>query len=384
MIKERTKYNTSAILITTIIMEVLFFALVIIGYITLQQTIQGMRYEHPSFVWLFMALPVLSILYILSISYKNRKLKKFAEYSLIPYLVPDISSTRSLFKYILFRLGVGMIIIGMIDPKIGTKLQEVKTQGQDIFIALDISTSMRAEDIKPNRLERAKMALYQFIKELKGDRIGVIIFAGDAYVQLPLTTDYEAAKLFLDQVDTDLMSSQGTAIGDAISLAQESFDPESEAHKTIIVITDGENHEGEAISTTRKAAELGITIHAIGMGTPQGTFIPIHDRYGNLIDRKKDKNGITIITALNENMLKELVNEGNGGVFIRASNNNIGLSQLMNEIEGVEKADIDTFMYSDYEHRFQWFFGIGLFLLVMESLISPTRKNWSEVLGVMD
>ncbi len=342
-----------------------------------------MRYENPALVWLFLILPILSILFLLSLKSKNKRLQKLADSSLIPYLVPQLSTTRALFKYILFRLGVGFIIIGIIDPKIGTKLQEVTTTGQEIYIALDISKSMLAEDIKPNRLERAKMALKQLVKRLKGDRIGVIIFAGGAYVQLPLTTDYEAAKLFIDQVDTDLMSSQGTAIGDAIALATESFDPKSDAHKTIILITDGEDHEGNALSAVAQAAELGITVHAIGMGTPEGAPIPKKDRYGNLKGYKKDKNGTTIITALNENMLRDIVAKGNG-VFVRATNANVGLDQLMDEIEGVEKTEIDTFMYAEYEHRFQWFFALGILFLVVDLLISGYRKKWSEIFGLLD
>lgn len=383
MSRERKKYNFTAAFVSTIVVEVIFFALVVVAYFLMNKLIPGMRYENPMYVWLFLALPIITIMYLWSVRSKNKKLRFLADSSLIPHLVPQLSTTRSIVKFILFRLGIGFLIIGIIDPKIGTKLQEVTTTGQEIYIALDISKSMLAEDINPNRLDRSKMALKQLIKRLKGDRIGVIIFAGGAYVQLPLTTDYEAAKLFIDQVDTDLMSSQGTAIGDAIDLAIESFDPESEAHRTIILITDGEDHEGNAISAVEQAAEVGITVHAIGMGTPKGAPIPKKDRYGNLKGYKKDKNGTTVITALNENMLHQIVDAGKG-VFVRATNANVGLDQLMDEIESVEKTDMDTFMYSEYEHRFQWFFAVGLLLLIFDLLLSGYRKKWSDVFGILD
>lgn len=383
MSRERKKYNFTSAFVITILVEVVFFALVVTAYILLDKLIPGMRYENPLFVWLFLAMPIITILYLWSMRVKNKRMKYLAESDLIPYLIPQLSTSRSIVKFILFRLGIGFVVIGMIDPKIGTKLQEVTTSGQEIYIALDISKSMLAEDIKPNRLDRSKMALKQLIKQLKGDRIGVVIFAGGAYVQLPLTTDYEAAKLFIDQVDTELMSSQGTAIGDAIELASESFDPESESHKTIILITDGEDHEGNAITSVEKASDNGITIHTIGMGTPKGAPIPKKDRYGNLKGYKKDKNGTTVITALNENMLHQIVDAGNG-IFVRATTANVGLGQLMDEIEGVEKTDIDTFMYSEYEHRFQWFFAAGLLFLFIELLISGYRKKWSDVFGILD
>ncbi len=380
---DRKKYNFRIVAITAIITEILFWILLVAIYFSLLNYVPSIRFHYQKWAWLFLLVPGMTVLYLIAVSLKNRSLKRYADSNLVPFVVPDISSTRSVIKFLLFRFGVAFILLGLVDPKVGIKLQEVQTKGVDIMLCLDVSNSMKAEDIKPNRLERAKMAIYQLINNLEGDRVGIIVFAGSAYVQLPVTTDYEAAKLFLSGIDTDLMSIQGTAIGSAIELAVESFDPESDASKSIIVITDGENHEDNAIEEARLATGMGISVHAIGMGSVQGAPIPIYNRSGRNIGFKEDKNGGTVITALNENMLRDIVSAGNG-VFTRASSNHVGLKELINDLDSMEETEMGTFAFSEYEHRFQGFLGFGLFLLLLEFLLAERKKSWSEQLNIFD
>ena len=266
------------------------------------------------------------------------------------------------------------LVVGIANPQIGSKLQEVKREGVDIMIALDLSNSMKAEDLVPNRLERSKMAIQQFIDQLKSDRIGIIVFGGQAYVQLPITTDYAAAKLFLSTIDTDIIPTQGTAIGAAIELAMESFDMKSATAKSVIVITDGENHEDDAMQAATAAAEEGVTIHTIGVGSPQGAPIPVY-RGRKQVDFRKDKEGNTIMTKLNEQMLKQIAANGNG-IYVRASNSQSGLEYIMEEINKMEKVEFGTKVYTDYEDRFQFFVGFALLLLLLDVLLLERKNLW--------
>jgi len=232
-----------------------------------------------------------------------------------------------LLKFLLILLAVTFIIIGIADPQIGSKLENIKREGIDLYLVLDVSTSMLAEDIKPNRLERSKLAISTLIDKLQGDRVGIIIFAGNAYKQLPLTTDYSAAKLFLSAVDTKIVPTQGTAIGEAIELATLSFG-ETDHNKAIIVITDGENHEDDAIEAATMANELGINVFTIGMGLPEGAPIPLYNKYGVQTGFKKDKKNTTVVTKLNEDMLRQIAAAG-GGAYARANNASSGLNVFL-------------------------------------------------------
>lgn len=383
MSKDRIKYNIIDQSIILFILEVILLSLSVGLYFYLNSSESSIEYEHPEWIPVLFASSLMSLGFMAHIYQKNRRLKKLSEPRLMPYLTGEISSSRSLIKFILIRLSILFVILAIIDPKIGTKLSVVKTEGQDIMICLDVSNSMLAEDIQPNRLNRAKMALGQFFKKVSGHRVGVIVFAGDAYVQLPLTTDYEAAKLFLDGVDTEMISKQGTAIGTAIDLAIESFDWDQSGNKSIVIITDGENHEDNSITAAREAAEKNVIIHAIGMGTTQGGPIPIINSRGSKTGFKKDKSGNTVVSILDENKLKKLVAEANG-IFIRAQNNNVGLDLLMEEIELVEKEEIDTFKYSEYQHSFQFSLIIAIFFFLLEFLISEKRRQWSKNLSLLN
>jgi Ca-activated chloride channel family protein len=262
-------------------------------------------------------------------------------------------------------------------------LEEVKSLGIDVIVALDVSRSMMAEDIAPNRLERAKQTIGQLIDRLKGDRIGIIVFAGEAYVQLPITSDYEAARMFLESIDTESVPVQGTAIGSAIDLAMESFGDAESRSRSVIIITDGENHEDDAIGSASAAAEAGVNIHVIGMGSVDGAPVPVIDSNGNKVGFKKDAAGQTVVSALNESMLVQLVDAGKG-VFIRAGGSYVGINELIAELGKMQKQEQGVYQFSDYEHRFQWFFAFGVFLLLVDVLTGSARKSWTEALNLFD
>jgi Ca-activated chloride channel family protein len=262
-------------------------------------------------------------------------------------------------------------LVGMANPQIGTKYEEVKREGFELMICLDVSNSMLAEDLTPNRLERAKQAISRLVDRLKNDKIGIVVFAGEAYIQLPMTVDHSAAKLFLRSIDTDVVSTQGTAIGKAVELAMSSFSANSKANKSIIVITDGENHEDDALKQAAAAVEQGIKVHTIGIGSLEGTPIPMYKR-GQMLGYRKDREGNTVVTKLNETMLQQIAASGEG-TYVRANNSRTGLNALMDELEGMEREEFDSKMFTSYEDRFQYFIGVALLLLLIEVLL-PSRK----------
>jgi Ca-activated chloride channel family protein len=330
------------------------------------------RLAHPEYLYGLALVPVVVILFILMMIAKKNAVKRFSDSVLFSRLAAEVSKGKQVLKLILFLLAYSLIVIGLANPQIGTKLEEVKREGVDIIIALDVSNSMKAEDIKPSRLERSKQAISRLIDKLENDRIGIIVFAGTAYVQLPITTDFAAAKLFLSSIDTDIIPTQGTAIGAAIDLAAKSFIGEDKKHKALVIITDGENHEDDAEESARKAHEDGIIIHTIGMGSPEGAPIPVY-RNGVQIDFLKDHDGTTVVTKLDQLGLEKIAAEGKGQ-FVRASNSDDGLSTILNEITKMDKKSFGTKMFTDYEDRFQYFIGAGLLILLVEFMVS-NRKN---------
>ena len=325
------------------------------------------------FVLLALTLVFLIYYIIYRLWYKSAS-KRFGDSSIISKLMPEASKGKPFFKYILLTIIVVFLVVGIVDPQVGSKLENVKREGIDLFLVLDVSNSMLAEDIKPNRLERSKLAISNLIDNLQGDRVGIIVFAGNAYKQLPLTTDYSAAKLFLSAVDTKIVPSQGTAIGQAIEMATESFG-ETDHNKAIIIITDGENHEDDAVGAASKARELGITVFTIGMGLPEGAPIPVYNNYGNQVGYKKDRSNTTVITKLDEDMLRQIAAAG-GGSYARANNSSTGLKRIFDDINAIDKKEIETRQFTDYEDRYQIFLTIALFLLIFELLIADRRTRW--------
>lgn len=339
------------------------------------------RLEKPIFLYAFLLIIVFIALYVLMINWREKSLNKFGNQQVIQQLMPDFSVYRGLLKFILISLAFAFLIGGLINPQIGSKLEKVERKGVDIMLALDVSNSMLAEDIRPNRLTRSKYAISKMIDDMVNDRIGIVIFAGRAYKQLPITLDYAAAKMFLETVGPSMVPTQGTNIADAIDLASTSFNMEEDTkNKVIIIITDGENHEANAIEAAKVAAEKGIVIHTIGMGLPQGAPIPIMS--GNTITGYKKKNdGSTIISKLDEQTLQQIAAIGKG-TYIRASNAHAGLKTIMQEIDKMEKKEFESKMFSDYEDRYYYFIAIALLLLIVEVMIFERRSKWVRKLNL--
>ena len=340
-----------------------------------------LRYEHIEYLNLLFGIPILILAIILYNKWKKNALALFGDFKLVNKLTHSLSKTRSQIKNIFTILIFILLIIGIANPQIGTKMEEVKREGVDLIIAIDLSYSMMAEDIKPNRLKRAKQAISNLINKLEGDRIGLIVFAGEAYVQLPITTDYSAAKLFLSTVNTNIVPTQGTEIAKAIDLSIQSFDMENGQNKAIIIITDGESHDENAIESAKKANKVGIFVHTLGMGLSKGGPIPIYNKNGTRTDYRKDREGNTIISKLNENLLKKIANAGKG-TYVRANNSKAGLSSLFTEINKMEKKEIGTMVFTNYKDRFQLFIGLALLILFLDLILLPTKSKWSNRLNL--
>ncbi len=329
------------------------------------------RLAHQYYLYGLVLIPVFIILFWLFLLWKQKALKTFGDLSVIKQLMPDISKTRPLIKFILLMLAFVFLIIGLANPQIGSKLEKATRKGVELMICLDVSNSMLAEDIKPSRLERAKFSISKLIDKLEDDRIGIVIFAGEAFTQLPITSDRSAAKMFASSISTDLIPVQGTSIGAAINLALKSFDENNNKNKAIIVISDGENHEDDAVNAAKAAMEKNIHVHAIGIGTPDGAPIPLPNSSNQYL---KDNAGNTVVTKLDETALQLLAAAGNG-TYVRASSAEIGLNTVFSEINKMEKKEYESKVYADYEDRFQYFIGIALVFLLIEIFVFERKSK---------
>ena len=334
-----------------------------------------LRFAHIYYFIGLLAIPFFMVLFWMMSRWKKRAMAEFGRSGNIRRLMPDASASRPFWKFTMLVLAYACLIIALADPQTGSKLEKIKRKGIDIVIALDVSNSMLAQDIKPNRLERAKQTISKLIDNLENDRIGLIVFAGKAYTQMPITTDYAAAKLFLSTINPGQIAVQGTAIGEAIDQSIQSFGS-SKQSKAIILITDGENHEDDAVSKAREAAAKGIAVYTIGMGSPEGAPIPIYNA-DIQIGYKKDHEGNTIITRLDEKMLQDIANAGNG-IFVRANNTQAGLKEVFDEVNKMQKSEYDSQIFSDYEDRYQLFLFIALLLLLIEVFIFERKGKWTE------
>jgi Ca-activated chloride channel family protein len=339
------------------------------------------KFENPIFFYAFAAIPVCIAIYIWYIYRSKKNMKKLGELNLIYQLAPEVSKAKKTTKFILFLIGLSFLILGVCNLQTGSKMKDVKREGADIMICLDVSNSMLAQDLSPNRLERAKIAIESMINKLQGDRLGIIVFAGEAYVQLPITTDYGTAKLFLESINTKIVPVQGTNIADAINKAVESFGKDEGKNKAIVVITDGENNEdaqASAVDAAEEAAKKNIVVHTIGVGSESGVPIP------NMVDGivsgyKKDNAGNTVVTKLDSKILQDISSASNG-VYVQASSSDIGLDAILNKIAELDKKQLESKMYSDYEDQFQWFLGAALLFLVCESFLSERiSKLWKKL-----
>jgi Ca-activated chloride channel homolog len=340
------------------------------------------RFEHIEYLYALLLIPFFSILFIIYMNWKRSAVRRFGEPIVISQLMPLASGNKLILKFVILMLAFGFLVIGLANPQIGSKLEKIQRKGADLVIALDVSNSMLSQDIRPDRLTRAVQGISKLIDRLEGDRIGIVVFAGKAYVQLPITTDYSAAKMFLSTISTQMVPSQGTAIGDAIDLSLESF-REDERSKAIIIITDGENHEGNVLESAQAAAEKGIKIFTIGMGSPEGSPIPVYDASGRQTGYKTDRQGQTIISKLDETTLQQMASAGNG-IYVRASTGQDGLTRILDEINALEKQEIETKMFSEYEGRFQYFLAISLFFLILEFFVPERKSRWADKLKLFN
>jgi Ca-activated chloride channel homolog len=338
------------------------------------------RLAHPEYLYALLAIPLLLLIYLWMLGWKRKSLRAFGDMAVIKRLFPEVSLSRSIFRFVLAVLAFALVVLAAASPQMGTKLEEVERKGVDIIIALDVSNSMNAEDIKPSRLIRARQAISRLIDKLQGDRIGLIVFAGRAYTQLPITTDYGAAKLVLSSIDSDVVPTQGTSVGEAIQLAIGSFPKEERKNKAIVVITDGENHEDDAIEAAKDADSAGVIVHAIGMGSPDGAPIPEYYN-GAQVGFKKDNSGNTIVTRLEENLLQQVAAAGNGR-FVRASNSEDGLGIILEEIAKMEKKSFGAKLFTDYEDRFQYLLFPMLLILILELLLPEKKSKWMSKLNL--
>ena len=327
------------------------------------------RFEEPTYLYLLLLLPFLAAFYLYS-NYRRRKaIRKFGDPVLMAQLMPDVSKYRPDVKFWLVFAAIGLFAVLLARPQFGSKLETVKRQGVEVMIALDISNSMLAQDVQPSRLEKAKRLVAQLVDEMEKDKVGMIVFAGDAFTQLPITSDYISAKMFLESINPSLISKQGTAIGAAINLATRSFTPQEGVGRAVIVITDGENHEGGAVEAAKAAAEKGIQVSVLGVGMPDGAPIPVEGTN----DFRRDRDGNVVVTRLNEQMCQEIAQAGDG-IYVRVDNSNAAQKVIAQEINKMAKADVETQVYTEFNEQFQAVAWIILLLLLAEMLILE-RKN---------
>jgi Ca-activated chloride channel family protein len=322
------------------------------------------------YLYLLLLIPVFLLGYAVLRYLRGRRVKALGDPALVEALMPSRSRSKGWVRMGLFCLGFAFFVVGLARPRTGARLAERKTKGAEIIVALDVSNSMLAEDYSPNRLERAKLAISRLTDRLQEDRIGLVIFAGTSFVQLPVTTDYVSAKMFLSSIDTESIPVQGTAIGDAIRLCIKSFSAQSEKSRVIVVISDGENHEDDAVGAARQASEVGIKVYTIGVGSAEGQPIPMD---GGLL---RDKDGEIVVTKLNEQMLRDVAKAG-GGAYIHAGGEEFGLNPIIQDIRRMEDEEFGSVVFEEYDEQYMYFFGVALLLFVIQMLIGerkPRRK----------
>ena len=325
-------------------------------------------FAHPQYLLLLLLIPFFFLGLALWMGARRRRLRAFGDEALVGELMPSWSRSKRWVRAVLYSFAFFFFVIGLSRPQIGAKLKEYKVKGAEIMVVLDVSNSMLAQDYSPNRLERAKLAISRITDRLQGDRIGLIIFAGSSFVQLPITSDYISAKMFLSNISTESIPVQGTAIGEAINTAVRSFSAQSENSRAIIVITDGENHEDDAVAAAAQAAEAGVKVYTIGVGSVEGQPIPIN---GELL---KDKEGNIVVTKLDEETLKEIAGAG-GGAYVHAGNDEFGLTPIISDIRKMREEEYSSVAFEEYDEQFMYFLGIALAFFVLEMLVGERRSR---------
>ena len=326
------------------------------------------NFAQAQYLFLILLIPVFFLLQALVFKLRARRMRKFGDEELVRQLMPSYSKSKVWVRLVLFSIGFLFFAIGLSRPQIGAKLREHETRGAEIMIVLDVSNSMLAEDYSPNRLERAKLAISRLVDKLRDDRIGLVVFAGNSFVQLPITTDYVSAKMFMGSISTESVPIQGTAMGEAINTAMRSFSAQSEKSRAIIIITDGENHEDDPVGAAAQAAEMGVRVYTIGVGSPEGKPIPMD---GELL---KDKDGNIVVTRLDEAVLQDVADAGKG-LYVRAGNSEFGLNPIIDEIRKMEDEKYSSIVFEEYDEQVMYFMGIALLFFVIEMLIGERRSK---------
>jgi len=326
------------------------------------------NFANAQYLLLLLLIPFFFVIQAFMLKMRRRRLRRFGDEELVKKLMPSYSRAKTWVRLSLFALAFFFFVIGLSRPQIGAKLKEHETKGAEIMIVLDVSNSMLAEDYSPNRLDRAKLAISRLVDKLRDDRIGLIVFAGNSFVQLPITTDYVSAKMFLNSISTESVPVQGTAIGDAINTAVRSFSAQSEKSRAVIVITDGENHEDDPVAAAAQAAELGVRVFTIGVGSPEGKPIPMD---GELL---KDKDGEIVVTRLDEAVLQQVADAGNG-VYVRAGNSEFGLNPIIDDIRKMDDEKYNSIVFEEFDEQFMYFLGFALFFFVIEMLVGERRSK---------
>lgn len=338
--------------------------------------------EDKTYLWLLVGIPVIVLLYALVVFWQKRTQRKFADKELLDKLSPNRSTGKQVMKIILLCLAISSFVIALVNPQFGTKLETVKREGVDVVFAVDVSKSMLAEDIAPNRLEKSKQLVTQIINNLASDRVGIIAYAGSAFPQLPITTDYAAAKMFLQNMNTDMLSSQGTAISEALEMAKTYFNDDEQTNRILFLISDGEDHEGNIEEIAAEAAKEGIRIVTIGVGTAKGGPIP-EKRNGVIQNYKKDRNGETVITKLDEATLKQIASEANGR-YIDGRVTSEVVEEVTEILQNMDKKEFESQQIADYKSQFQWFLGLGLLFLLLDILLLERQTSWLKRLNLFN
>jgi len=340
------------------------------------------RIEEPIYFYLLAIIPLLVVLFLLVFWWKKSTQKKFSNPELLKQLAPNSSTFKSVLKLVFLSIAFAFLIISLVNPKMGTKLSTVKRQGVDIVFALDVSKSMLAEDIAPNRLEKAKLIITKIIDKLGSDRVGIIIYAGNAYPLLPITTDHAAANMFLQGANPDMVSSQGTAINEALELAKTYYNKEEETNKFLIIISDGEDHQEETKQVAQDISNEGVKVYTIGVGTEKGAPIPMKLN-NSLIGYKKDNKGETVITKRVSTFLQDIADVANGQ-YIDGNRTENPVDVMAKVIENAEKSEFETKQFSDYKDQFQWFIGIGIAFLIIDIFFLEKKTKWLRKVDLFD
>ena len=338
--------------------------------------------DEKKYLTLLFLIPILAIIFLFNLYWKRKKQREFGDLEMIKKLSPDQSTFKSTLKFGIILLVLAAIIIALVNPKIGTKTETVKREGIDVVFAVDVSKSMLCEDVAPNRLEKSKQIVSQIINQLAGDRIGIVAYAASAFPVLPITTDYSVAKMFLQSMNTTIVSSQGTSLDEAIKLSATYFDDDKKTSKLLILISEGEDHSEGASEAAEAANKLGLKIITIGVGTEKGGPIPLKDG-GHIVSFKRDQNNVVVVTKLNQEALKAIAKKTKGG-YVNGNSTKEVLEYVKNALENIEKTEFETQQFSDFNSQFQWFLGISLFLLCFDFLLLERKTKWLKKLNLFN